>query len=99
MKTARFAERPAGESKPANAPTGSPGEPPECPAANVPFVAGPASQCAPYRELIAAKLVENLSYQRIQQDLAEAGIHGPLRQPEAILSPVDASSGVARATD
>ena len=34
---------------------------------------GPASQCAPYRELIAAKLVENLSYQRIWQDLAEAG--------------------------
>ena len=31
----------------------------------------PAS--APYRELIAAKLVENLSYQRIWQDLAEAG--------------------------
>ena len=65
---------PAGESKPANAPTGSPGEPPECPAANVPFVPGPASQCVPYRELIAAKLVENLSYQRIQQDLADAGI-------------------------
>jgi transposase len=40
----------------------------------VPFVPGPASQCVPYRELIAAKLVENLSYQRIQQDLADAGI-------------------------
>ena len=37
-------------------------------------VPGPASQCVPYRELIAAKLVENLSYQRIQQDLADAGI-------------------------
>ncbi|HUE15726.1 MAG TPA: IS21 family transposase [Planctomycetaceae bacterium] len=65
---------PALESKPANAPTGSPGESPECPAANAPFASGPASQCVPYRELIAAKLVENLSYQRIQQDLADVGI-------------------------
>ncbi len=68
---------PAPEAKPPNAPIGSPAEPPNCPGANAPtglsFVPGPASQCAPYRELIAAKLVENLSYQRIWQDLAEAG--------------------------
>jgi len=59
---------PAGESvgcdapKPANLPTGS---------ISIP---GPISQCEAHRELIAAKLAEDLSYQRIQQDLSAAGV-------------------------
>jgi transposase len=67
----------APDPKPPNEPIGPPAEPSDCPGASAPtglaFASGPASQCAPYRELIAAKLVENLSYQRIWQDLAEAG--------------------------
>ncbi|HTU25762.1 MAG TPA: IS21 family transposase [Pirellulales bacterium] len=50
-------------SKPANLPTGSWSNP------------GPASQCEAHRELIAAKLAEGLTYQRILQDLADAGVH------------------------
>jgi hypothetical protein len=51
-----------GDPKPASLPTG------------LMSIRGPVSQCEAHRELIAAKLAEDLSYQRIQQDLAAAGV-------------------------
>jgi transposase len=66
--TAGGTDAPAGESaggggsKPANLPTGLPGNP------------GPVSQCEAHRQWIAARLAEGLTYQRIQQDLAAAGV-------------------------
>jgi transposase len=61
-KPATLAPLPAPEPKPANAPTGSD------------FPRGPASQCAPHRERIAAKVADGLSAKRIHQDLAGDGI-------------------------
>ena len=82
-KPATFPGSPAPESKPAtNLPTGSAagtgGEAAdlagavESPAA-VLGPAGPASHCEPYREIILAKLQQELSAQRIWQDLTESG--------------------------
>jgi hypothetical protein len=89
-KPARFSALPGPEPKAANAPIGAFAESPnEMPAgesagcdapkpANLPTgsisIPGPISQCEAHRELIAAKLAEDLSYQRIQQDLAAAGV-------------------------
>ena len=47
--------------------------------------AGRPSQCEPFRELILAKLDQQLSAQRIWQDLrGRARLHGQLRQREAV---------------
>lgn len=79
-----------------------PGEPLGSPAANAPiglsFVSGPTSQCAPYRGLIEAKLIEQLSY----QDPTGSGrgrIHGPFQWPPAILPAAGTSSGFAGTGD
>jgi transposase len=76
-KPATLAGLPATASKPAtNAPTGS--LPPPLGAQGTstrsPARQGPASQCAPYREAILAKLASGLSIKRIHQDLAAEGI-------------------------
>jgi hypothetical protein len=75
-KPATFPGVPAEDSKPAtNLPTGS--EPDSKPAglAGVALLglAGPQSHCEPYREIILAKMEEDLSAKRIWQDLTESG--------------------------
>jgi transposase InsO family protein len=68
---------PAADSKPAsNAPTGflSPLVEAQAAPASLPARHGPASQCAPYHEVILAMLAADLSLKRIQQDLAAEGI-------------------------
>jgi len=77
-KPATLADVPAPESKPAkNAPIGALPEPEAPKPANAPTgsgaVPGPASQCAPYREAILAKLASELSIRRIHQDLTAEG--------------------------
>lgn len=75
-KPASLAGLPAGDSKPAtNAPTGRlPRTEAPAAACSSPVRQGPASQCAPHREVILAKLGSGLSLKRIQQDLASEGI-------------------------
>jgi transposase len=76
-KPATLAGAPGSDSNPASdAPTGS--FPPPIGAVRSPTASpagqGPASQCAPHRDLILAKLASDLSLKRIQQDLAAEGI-------------------------
>lgn len=77
-KPATFLDLPAPGSKPAtNLPTGSESEPDNKSAGLAGAAslgsAGPQSQCEPYRELILAKMEEDLSAKRIWQDLGESG--------------------------
>lgn len=81
-KPATFPELPAPGPKPAtNLPTGSEAEP-GCESAGLAGAAGvtsrlgpsgPQSCCEPFRELILAKMAEDLSAKRIWQDLVETG--------------------------
>ena len=82
-KPATFPELPAPGPKPAtNLPTGSEAEP-GCESAGLAGAAGvvmarlgpsgPQSRCEPFRELILAKMAEDLSAKRIWQDLVETG--------------------------
>ena len=72
---ARYVRRHEVESKPAtNPPAGTEGDIRPKPANPPPGNPGPPSRCAPFREVIAAKLDQGLSAQRIWQDLvAEHG--------------------------
>ena len=83
-KPATLTSPPCSEPKQANAPSGAaPGglapkpAPPatgsQPPPAGPQTAHGPASQCAPYRETILAKLAAGLSIKRIHQDLIEDG--------------------------
>ena len=68
-KPASFLSPPGGGSKPAtNLPTGSLG------AESAGSRAGPASQCEPFRQRIAAGIEAGLTARRIQQDLTAEGI-------------------------
>ena len=59
--------------------------------------AGRRSQCETYREVIQAKLDQQLSAQRIWQDLvADHGIHRQVRQRQAFRAPAHRSVGRCR---